>query len=299
VYTLGATGRLLCLNGADGKLLWQKDLLQEYGVSTESEFKSVSFGRSNSPLCVDDLVVAPAGGTADRRVSLVAYRAQTGEKVWEAGGRQISYSSPALATLAGVRQIVSVNEDTVSGHEVGTGQVLWEQAWPGGSFGPVSVAQPAAISPNRVFVAKSYGTGSAVYEISPAGPSQYRTREIWKSNRVMRTRFTNAVVKDGYAYGLSDGILECIRLEDGERAWKDGRYGNGQILLVGDSLLVMSESGEVVLVEASPDNTNKVLGRFQALDEPAWNNPALYGEYLLVRNAKEAACFRLALLSRQ
>ena len=102
---------------------------------------------------------------------------------------------------------------------------------------------------------------------------------------------------DGYAYGLSEGVLECVEVETGQRAWKHGRYHHGQVLRVHDLLLVMSEEGEMFLVEASPERRDNVLGRFQAIEGKTWNNFALYGPYLIVRNAQEAAVFRLPLAS--
>lgn len=297
VYSLSATGRLLCLNGVDGKLLWGKDLPKEFGMTPEQDLEAIPFGHANSPLVEGDLVVVPIGGPKNGRlVSLAAFNKRTGEKVWESGTRHLSQSSPSSAMLAGVNQILIVNENTISGHDAATGQVLWEQAWSGITRGPTNVSQAMPAPPNRFFVSRGYGDGAALYEIVPAAADGlFSTKEIWKSNRVMRTRFTNVAIKDGYVYGLSDGILECIDLETGERVWKQGRYGHGQILLVGESLLVMTESGEIVLVDASPGGSGQVFGRFQALEGICWNNIALYGPFLLVRNASEAACYRLPL----
>ena len=111
----------------------------------------------------------------------------------------------------------------------------------------------------------------------------------------MRTKFTNVTIWQDHVYGLSDGILECIDLATGQRVWKNGRYRHGQLLRVGGHLLIMSESGELFLVKASPSEANKVLGSFQAIEGKAWNTLALFGPYLLVRNAREAACYRLEL----
>ena len=98
----------------------------------------------------------------------------------------------------------------------------------------------------------------------------------------------------GHVYGLSDGILECVELESGKRKWKRGRYGHGQILGVRDLLLVQSETGDVLLVEANPDKLVE-LGRLPAIEGKSWNNLCLYGSLLLVRNAEEAACYELAI----
>ena len=299
VYSLGATGYLLCLNGATGKVIWERDLLRDYGVTPEAEGIDLPFGRCSSPLLVGDLVIVPTGGSRKQRVSLAAYNKNTGDLIWEGGDRQISYGSPALAELAGVMQIVTVNEDTASGHDVNTGRVLWQVLWPGNNSEDVNASQAVPVSPNRFFLSKSYGVGGALYQVEPSGDGLFRAEQVWANHAVMRTRLTNVAIKDGYIYGLSDGILECVHLESGKRIWKGGRYGHGQILRVGDSLLVLSESGEVVLIEASPTTANKVLGRFQAIEGISFNTFCLYRDFLLVRSDGEAACYRLPIAGAQ
>ena len=294
VYALGATGVLLCLDGRTGERRWEKNLLSEYGIAPEDEAANLPHGRSGSPLVVDNLVIVPAGGpNGGRHVSLVAFDKRDGKRVWEGGETQIGYSSPAVATLAGTRQILIVNEGSASGHDVTTGKVLWEHPWPGHSNRDPNVAQAVPLPPDRVLLSKGYNLGATLLRLGPKGEGKLAVEVVWKNPKVMRTKFTNVLAKDGFVYGLSDGILECIDLGDGRRVWKDGRYGHGQILGVKDAILVLAESGEVVLVEASPERPNHVLGRFQALDGMTWNNIALYGPYLLVRNAEEAACYEL------
>ncbi len=305
VYAQGATGRLVALDGATGALVWQKDLLAEYGMSAEQEAAELPYGRSGSPLISGDLVVVPAGGPSDgRRVSLVAYHKKTGDKVWEGGEEQISCSSPALATVGGVRQILIVNESSASGHDPETGKVLWLHPREGRSNANANVSQAVAVAPDRVFLSKGYALGAELIRLVPKGDGEsprrgangiFDTETIWQNSRVMRTKFTNAAIRDGYVYGLSDGILERIELATGERQWKGGRYKHGQILLVDDLLLVLSEAGEMFLVEATPERKNSVLGAFQALEGKTWNTFALYGSRLVVRNGEEAACYQLPL----
>jgi outer membrane protein assembly factor BamB len=294
VYALGATGRLACLDGATGRCRWQHDLFAQYGIAPEDSSAGVPHGRSGSPLVVGDLVIVPAGGqNSGRHVSLAAFDKQRGILVWEGGARQVSYSSPALATLAGTEQILIVNEDTASGHDVKTGRVLWEYPWDAHSGSDPNVSQAVPVPPDRVLLSKGYGKGAMLLRLIPRGDERFSAVPVWRNPKVLRTKFTNVAIKDGYAYGLSDGILECVELAGGQRAWKSGRYGHGQILRVGDLILVLGESGELALVEATPDRANHVAGRFQALDGMTWNNLALYGPYLLVRNAEEAACYKL------
>ena len=117
--------------------------------------------------------------------------------------------------------------------------------------------------------------------------------ELWKSNR-MKAKFTNLIFHNDHIFGLDDGMFACIDIESGSRKWKDGRYGHGQILLRGNHILVMAENGDIVLLEANPEEQVE-LTRFAALDGKTWNPPALAGEYLLVRNHREAACYKLPL----
>jgi outer membrane protein assembly factor BamB len=224
---------------------------------------------------------------------LVAYDRLTGEEIWRGGQRQISFASPALATFAGMRQVVIVNEDTLSGHDVDTGRMLWSYPWEGKSNMNASASQAVPLPGDRVFVSKGYGGGALVLQLAREG-DKWSATEVWQDKGLLKTKFANIAVKDGHAYGLSDGILECVELENGRRAWKGGRYGHGQILLVGDALLVQAESGEVILVEATPAR-HVELGRFQAIEGKTWNNLCLFGPYLLTRNSEEAACFRLPL----
>ena len=295
VYALGATGILRCLDGANGRLVWNRDLFAEYGFTQEEAQRGVVWGRSNSPLVVRDAqLIVPVGGPADGPwVSLAALDLDTGQTLWESGGTQVSYSSPIVATLRGVEQIVSVNEANVSGYEIESGELLWEHSWPGSSRATANVSQPMVIDGSHVLLTKGYGRGAELVEVRRNDNRTWSTEVAWSNARVLKTKFSNVAVHDGFAYGLDDGILCCIKVETGERVWKKGRYQYGQILLVNDLLLVMSEGGELALVRASPAGFAE-LGRIKALSDQAWNTLCLWGPYLLVRNSEEAACFELA-----
>ena len=105
---------------------------------------------------------------------------------------------------------------------------------------------------------------------------------------------SNFVVRGGYIYGFDSGIFTCVNLQTGQREWKRGRYGHGQVLLVDNLLLIQAESGNVVLVEATPERLRE-LGRIEALSDKTWNHAALAGNVLVVRNDREAAAYELRL----
>ena len=246
-------------------------------------------------MIVGDALIVGVGGSADNRVSVIAYQKAHGEVLWESGKYNISMASPGHGILAGIGQVLMVNEGFVTGHEVATGHQLWEFPWPGTTAGNASTSQAQPVAPDKVFVSKGYGTGAVLYRLVARADGTFSAEQMWHSSRVLRTKLTNVAIKDGFVYGLSEGILECVDLATGERAWKAGRYNHGQILLVGDVLLVLSEEGELFMVEASPESTNNVLGQIQAIDGHTWNNFALYGDIVVVRNAQEAAAYRLPL----
>ena len=281
VYTLGATGLLNCLDFATGRSIWSTDIIHD------NTSKVADWGLSGSPLVINDSVVVSAGGMESK--SLVAYHKDTGEIMWSGGNDSAGYSSPQLRTLARIPQILIFNYKSVVSHDPNTGHVLWRYAWPSAE----SVAQPVPLPNDQLLVSSGYGIGSKLFRIQRDIGGKLQANLVWESLG-LKAKFTNVVYRDGYVYGLDDGILVCLDISNGKRTWKKGRYGHGQMILVDDLLLVQAESGDVVLLEANP-TSHVELGRFSALMGRTWNNPTLAVPYLLVRNDREAACYELPL----
>jgi outer membrane protein assembly factor BamB len=283
VYTLGATGTLRCLDLESGKPLWTCEL------TTDADVAIPMWGFASSPLVHEGKVIVSAGGTDGR--SLLAYDAVTGEPAWKGGSRAINYSSPFLVTLAGRPQIVMFNTMAITAHDPATGAVLWEHPW--GKEMP-NVARPIVVGENRILFSSGYGVGSALLEIAPGADGKLAASEVWKTIR-FQAKFSNPAERGGFVYGVSDGIFACLDLKDGTVKWKNGRYGHGQGLLVGEHYLQMTElPGEIVLLRPTPEGSNE-LARFRVFDAKTWNPIALSGDLLLVRNDREAACIRLPL----
>jgi outer membrane protein assembly factor BamB len=205
------------------------------------------------------------------------------------------YSSPQRSTIGGVVQVLMLSDAGATSVAPADGTVLWEHAWPG-----VAITQPARVADGDVLISIVGPTGGiGVRRIGVArGPGGWTAEERWTSAG-LKPYFNDLVVHKGHAYGFDGSILACIDLEDGKRAWKGGRYGNGQLVLLADQdvLLVLSEDGEVALVGATPDQF-KELARLPAIDGKTWNHPVVVGDVLLVRNGQEMAAFRLALAGR-
>jgi outer membrane protein assembly factor BamB len=282
VFTCGATGILNCLDLVRGRLLWSHD------VVAESQAKVLPWGCASSPLIVNDLVVVHGGEGTGR--SLFAYRIEDGKPAWVGGNSDAGYASPVLATFAGSLQVLAFNDGSVSGHDPATGMTLWERPWGNGN---VVCSTPVVVSSNRVLFSSGYGVGAELLEISQSTTGKFSVKQVWKSIR-MKAKFAHLFARDGFLYGLDDGIFACVDLQDGSQRWKEGRYGHGQGLLVGDLYLLMAESGELVLLRPTPEAPNE-LARFRMFHTKTWNPIALSGDLLLVRNDREAACVRLKL----
>jgi outer membrane protein assembly factor BamB len=281
VYALGGLGELRCLEGATGALVWRTNILEDSGAT------NLQWGMSAAPLVVDDTIVVLPGGPKGQ--SVVAYHRRTGKRAWSALNDQQAYSSPMLATLAGVRQILVFSASRVMGLTPDRGDVLWEYPWKTGY--DVNAGQPIVIGDNRVFVSSGYGAGAAVVELTRSGEGGFQVREVWRNIR-MKNQFTSSVLHEGFIYGLDESILACLDAATGELKWKGGRYGYGQVLLASGHLIVLGEEGDLVLVRAAPDR-HQELARFPALEGKTWNHPAMSDAVLLVRNINEMAAFDL------
>ncbi|MGB7837854.1 MAG: PQQ-binding-like beta-propeller repeat protein [Terrimicrobiaceae bacterium] len=282
VYTLGATGLVSCVTLNTGALVWQRDLYKD------AKGGRPEWGYAGSPLVLDGKVIVSSGKS--RRRSLFAYSVADGKIVWRDGSQPGNYSSPCLLNLAGVPQIVMFNMTNITAHEPKTGAVLWEYPW--GVRQP-QIAQPVPVGPNRVAFSSSYGVGTELLEIKKDDAGKLSAHRVWKTLK-FRVKMSSFIHRDGYFYGLNDGILACIDARDGSPKWKEGRYGHGQILLVGDLLLVTAENGEIILLAPTPEAPNE-LTRFRVFSGKTWNPPALSGDLLLMRTDQEAACLRLPL----
>lgn len=281
IYALGATGEFRCIDAKTGKTLWARNILKENGA------QNLIWGMSASPLIVDDKVIVLPGG---RSASVVAYNKVTGGPVWKSLSDAAAYCSPMLVTLAGKRQILAMTADRTIGVDPGTGELLWEYPWK--TYQGISAAQPIVLDERRVFVSAGYGKGAALLEVNDTSDGM-KARAVWENNS-MKNKFNSSVLHAGYVYGLDEGILTCLNAESGERRWKGGRYGYGQVTLASNHVIVTTEEGEVVLVRATPERHEEVA-RFKAVEGKTWNCPAISGGLLLVRNETQMACFDLAL----
>ncbi len=281
VFSLGATGELRALSAATGADLWRKNVLAETGA------ENLRWGLAASPILVDDTLVVVGGAGAGPHM-LMACDHLTGRTLWTALSDKPTYASPLLAELAGQRQLVLVTASRVLGFDPAARSVLWEVPWQVAY--DASCSLPVQVDSHHVFVSAGYGVGGMLIEVTHAEIG-WRAAPVWRS-RSMKNKFNPAVYHDGHLYGLDEGVLACVNARTGERVWREGRYGYGQVLLAEGHLIVLGGEGELAWVEATPVGFRE-KARVQALKGKTWNVPALAHGRLLLRNALEMTCFDL------
>jgi len=274
-------------------VVWSRNAASDSGAELQM------WGFTGSPLVVEDAVLV----YTDR---LAAYDLETGEPRWSSPATGGGYGSPQLLTVAGVEQVLVTTDRGPVGFSPADGGLLWEHSWPGiGIVQPVLLEGPGPPGPSPSPGARASDLlismidhmamplGIRRIAVRP-GPDGWSTEERWTSNR-LKLSFSSPVVHGGYAYGFDGHILACVDVDSGERVWKGGRYGHGQLLLLPpqDLLLVLTERGELALVSATPDGFRE-LARVPAIEGKTWSAPALVGDVLLVRNGQEMAAFWLA-----
>lgn len=283
VYAFGANGNLLKLSALTGEIEWSAD------VQKVAKRKPPMWGFSASPLVTDTHVIVHAGGSGE--LGTLAFDVATGELSWSAPAGDHTYSSPQLADVAGQQLVLMATNDGLDFLNPETGVIHHSHDFPIQQYRSL---QPQIVDGVGVLLETGSNDGIALLGVSGAEDSEsFETQEVWVSKK-LKPDFNDFVVHDGHAYGFDGAIFACIDLADGQRAWKKGRYGKGQVLLLQNSgvLLVATEKGEVVLLKLDPTESVE-LARFQALEGKTWNHPVVVGDRLFIRNAKEAACYRL------
>ena len=298
VFAVGALGDVTCLDFFTGELRWQRSLLREL------EIPNITWALSGSPLVLGDRVIVNPGGPA--RDGLMALHRETGETLWQGAGisrygtaegtvNHAGYSSPMLLSVADVEQIVIFDGHGLSGHDPDTGSLLWH--FPYLNNAGVNVAQPILLESGReLFISASYGMGSALVEVSRGsspGEPAWQVRAVWQDATVMRSKFSNPVYHNRMVYGLDEGILQCIDPRTGQKQWKGGRYKHGQVLLVNEQLLVMSEEGDLVLVAADPARFQEITRLTVLPGARVWNPHVLADGIVYVRDDKQMAAYNL------
>lgn len=281
VYAMCAEGYLRCLDAKDGGELWSQDLREV------AKCDPPMWGFSSSPLICKGVVSVHAGG--DNEWGVVAFDSLSGQLRWSADSGKQSYSSFQEVQLGDSTYLAILTEQGAHLFDPETGESRVQHEWPHTGY---RALQAQLVGDNRLLIPTGMGRGTRLIEIDKAG-DQLTATELW-TTRDMKPDFNDFVIHQGFLYGFDNQIFACVNLNDGQRQWKGGRYGKGQVLCLSDSnlLIVVAENGDLVLLRATPDK-HEELARIAALDDKTWNHPVVVGDRLYIRNAVEAVCYRL------
>lgn len=282
LYAYSAKGVLSCLDATSGQRLWQHDLMKEVSAPLPI------WGFSTSPLVAGAVVIVYAGGDGDN--GLMAFHKTTGAPAWQIASHGMNYSSPLLVDFSDRKFVLFGDNTGLMALEPATGERLWNYK-PKNWRGP-AICQPQQIDETSLIVPLGDGVGLARLEVR-YDSKKWNVREKWSSKK-LRPSFNDFVYYKNHCYGFDQNIFCCIDAETGNRQWKDGRYGFGQVILLSPAgqLIVATESGEAVLVAADPKQ-HRELGRVRLFEGKTWNHPVAAGNRLFMRNGKEAVCLEL------
>lgn len=268
IYALGGAGDLSSLDAKTGKVVWTKNVLNDFDAS------NIQWGISESPLVVGNRLLVNPGGEG---ASIVAFNKTDGKVLWKSQSDRAGYSSAIPVQINGKTQVIFFTASRALGLDLNDGKMLWEWSKPANRT--ANIATPI-VKANRVFISSDYGTGGGVVEIKPDGNAQevYFTKE-------MRNHHSSSILIGDYLYGFSSAILTAMKFDTGEVAWKDRSVGKGSLVFADGHLYCFSENGVVGLVEATPAGY-KEKGRFRITQGslPTWAHPVVAGGRLYIRD---------------
>jgi outer membrane protein assembly factor BamB len=274
VYVLSASGKLAALDAKSGKKVWGHDLDEEFSA------RPPQWGVSTSPLVEGNLLLVAAGGHGGKLA--VAFDKKTGKVVWTSESDKPGYAAPIAITVGGVRQVIFFTGSSLSALSPANGKLLWRQPWR--TDWDVNAATPIFLPPDKLFVSSGYGVGAALFQIKAAN-GKATAGEVWRS-RGMKNQFSSSVLHNGVIYGFDDSTLKAMDALTGKERWKQRGLGHGSLILADGHLVVLSERGKLVMIEATPGEY-KEKGSAQVLEGKCWTAPTVANGKLYVRNEEQ------------
>ena len=273
LYVLTENGDLAALRVQDGAVVWQRNILQEFGG------RNIGWLISESPLVDGTNVVVSPGG---RGAGMAALDKMTGKTVWVS--KELSdaagYSSPIVADVQGVRTIMTLTAEAGVGIRASDGKLMWRH--PSVANDTANIATPV-YADNKVFYSSDYGTGGALLALR-AQNGEVRAQEVYFT-RDMQNHHGGLVFVDGYLYGFNNSILTCLEFATGKVMWRNRSVGKGSLAYADGSLYLLSENNVVGLADASPA-AYRETGRFRIAEQgwPSWAHPVISGGRLYIRD---------------
>jgi outer membrane protein assembly factor BamB len=292
VYVLSSDLALFCLDANTGKQVWTHDLIKEFAG------RNITWKNAASPV-VDGSLVYVAGGGAGQ--SLLAFNKDTGALAWKSQDEKMTHSTPVVATILGAKQVIFFTQSGLVSVGATDGKLLWKAPY---RFN-VSTAITPVVAGDMVYCSAGYGVGGGAFKISKAGAA-FKADQLWQTpgDKEVANHWSTPVYKDGHLYGMfqfkeyGSGPLKCVELATGKVKWSQPGFGPGNVILLGDQILALSDAGEIVVAEATTAGY-KELSRAKAVGGKCWSTPVVSNGRVYVRSTKEAACLDVSAKSAQ
>ena len=287
VFTLSSKLVLQSFDAASGKVAWTKDLIAEHAG------RNIQWQNAASPLLEGGLLFVAGGGPGE---SLLAVDAKDGKVVWKAFDEKMTHATPVPATILGQRQVIFFVQSGLLAVEPKTGKELWRYNF---NYSTSTAASPVVVG-DIVYCSAGYGIGAGAARITKSGDA-FTATEVYRmrGNKPLANHWSTPVAKDGHLFGLfqfkeyGSGPMKCIDVANGTVKWEQPGFGPGQVILAGDQVIALSDTGELVLIDAKPD-AYKELARADVLDGKCWSTPVLANGRIFARSTKEAVCLDLS-----
>jgi outer membrane protein assembly factor BamB len=283
VYAIDARLNLVCLDSKSGARIWAKDIMKEHNG------QNISWQDAASPVIEGDLIFMAGGGAGQ---ALLGIDKNTGKTIWKAEDDKMTHATPVMATIHGVRQVVFFTQKGLVSLEPQSGKLLWRYPF---QYSTSTAASPV-IAGDIAYCSAGYNVGSGAARITKNGDT-FEAKEIWRTKgNKNANHWSTPVEKDGYLYGMfsfkeyGSGALKCIELATAREVWSQPNFGSGQAILAGGKLVALSDSGQIVLIDPTPEGYKEIC-RMQAVTGKCWSTPTLSEGHLYVRSTKEGACY--------
>lgn len=283
VFVLSSDLVLTCLEAASGKAVWKRDLLKDHGG------KNISWKSAASPVIDGDLIFVAGGGVGQ---ALIALNKTDGQVKWKTQDDAMTHATPLVTDLHGVRQVIFFTQKGLVSVATASGELLWRQEFP---F-RVSTAATPVVSGSIVYCAAGYGVGAGAYTVTRNG-DKWTSKELWRSpgDKPVANHWSTPVVKNGFLYGMfsfkeyGDGPLKCVDIATGKVMWEQAGFGQGNVILSGDTVIALADDGQLVLVDTNSRKYTE-LARAKVIDGKCWSTPVLSNGRIYARSTKEGVC---------
>jgi len=277
VYTFGAEGQLTAIDLATGKKVWSVDTAARFNV------RKGFFGAAGSPLVENGRVIANIGGRdGGKGAGIVAFDANTGAPLWTATDHEAGYSSPVSATFGGQPTTVFFTRNGLVGLDPATGAIRFQKQWRSRSASSVNAATPLVIG-DTIFVSATYGTGAASFRVQGN-----QLGELWSGDEILSNHYATSVYSNGYLYGFHgrqefNPSFRAVEYKTGAVKWNVDGFHAGSVILAGDRLMILKETGELIMAAATPQ-AFRVIAQARILPQTVRSFPALADGFLYARN---------------